>query len=146
MIFDAVKPVSAGFAVISIRRALPIMFFDIAAFFSGSLVAPDYRRTEDIVVFVEHNKTVHLSRYADSYDVILVYSALLHNSADSFKHGVLPVGGILLCPTVFSADREDTRLYATPVSFRDCRTARFLFRMCRRQFLSYISLCLSVIL
>ena len=63
---------------------------------SCSLVAPDYRLTENIVVLVQHNETVHLSRDTDTLYVLLLNTALSHNSLYGLDHCVCPVRRILL--------------------------------------------------
>ncbi len=89
MIFAAVKPAIAGFAVISISLSRPISR-------SISVHSSDVRWSHQIIdglstsLFLsKHNKSVHLSRYADSCNIIGIYC--WYHAFQRFNRRIVPV-------------------------------------------------------
>ena len=76
-------------------------FGNFRALRSGSLVAPDDGTAQDLAVFIEHDKTVHLSGQADALDILGRNAGLLHDGADGPERRIAPVSRFLLCVAVF---------------------------------------------
>ncbi len=62
----------------------------------GTLVAPDYGAADNLAVFVQHNKAVHLSRKTDTDDVGVLNAAFFDDSFNCGNSRIVPVSRILL--------------------------------------------------
>ena len=71
------------------------------AFLCGTLVTPDNGIADNLIIFIQHHETVHLTGQADSFDLVFRDTAFLHDSFDSCKSGFTPVSRILFSVAVF---------------------------------------------
>ena len=73
---------------------------DLLALLRGTLIAPEDRLAQHFSCLVEHDKAVHLPGKADTRDICVVYSALLHNILNGAGNRIPPVVRVLLRPAV----------------------------------------------
>ena len=73
---------------------------DIFTFLCGTLVAPNDRGTKHVIVFVEHDKTVHLTGNTNADDITVANTAFFNDRTNGISCRMPPILGILLCPTV----------------------------------------------
>ena len=73
---------------------------DLFAFLGSPLVAPDNGRTDDFVLLVQHDQSMHLAADAQGNDIVLADAALLQHGMNRADRGVVPVLGILFRPAV----------------------------------------------
>ena len=76
----------------------PVHFLDLGC---CSLVTPNYRIAQDVIVLIEHDKTVHLSRNADALNVVFAHAACRHDSLYRIYHRICPVLRLLFGIAVF---------------------------------------------
>ena len=73
---------------------------DFVALGGGALVTPDDGTAQNLAVFIEHDKAVHLAGNTESAHKSRIHAGLIQHGADRVLRGVPPVGGILLGPAV----------------------------------------------
>ena len=71
---------------------------EILSFIYRSSVIPENSGTYDVVIFVKHNKTVHLTAKAYARDLTLI--TFSRKLIDSVNRICKPIGRVLLRPTV----------------------------------------------
>ena len=72
------------------------LFVHFLNFSGSSLVAPDNGLSDDLVVFVQHYKAVHLSRKTYTHDILLGNATLCDNTLYGIYSRIVPVSRILL--------------------------------------------------
>ena len=75
-------------------------FCDLLTFPGRSLITPDNGTADHLIIFIQHNKAMHLSGNTKSLDILPVHTGFLHNLRNGFQRRILPILRILLCPAV----------------------------------------------
>ena len=85
---EAVKPVKAGVCGDLDQTLCADLLRDLLALGGGALVAPDNGAAQDVPVFIEHDKAVHLAGNADAAHESRVNAGLIQHGADRVLRGV----------------------------------------------------------
>ncbi len=95
------RDIAGEFAQLGQRR------FHLLALGSGAAIVPQDARTEDLVVFAQQHRAVHVTRKADAANFGQLSRMRLAQGVDRTLAGGPPIGGILLGPAGMRPHRFD---------------------------------------
>ena len=73
---------------------------NLFALFGRASVTPQDRRTQNLIVLIQHYQRVHLTGNSDALDVRRLDGAVVQHLGNAVAYGVPPVVRVLLCPAI----------------------------------------------